>query len=158
MINTPKLAIAMGYIDDDLVSKAAAYVPTSTCKPYYPWKYVTVFAACIALILGIRFVSNHQETPPSGLPNPGALPAFFYLNGYAYTYDGHYSYELPDGFEFVGEVKNVGDSSSGLDFEGNVDGYIYMSESDSSISYFQWKEWDEEADGRELYLKLCKRE
>lgn len=155
MIKTPKLAIAMGYIDADLVSGALEYMPTSTRKV---WKYITTLAACIVLVLGIGFVFCRQEIPHSVKPNPGALPAQFYLDGYAYTYDGHYSYELPEGFEFIGKVKNVGDSFTGLDFEGNVDGYIYMSEADETIAYFQWETWDEEVDGKEPYLILYKRE
>lgn len=54
------------------------------------------------------------------------------------------------------DVINVGDtfSNSIKDLEGNVDGHIYMSGSDVSIAYFQWKDRDEGVDGKEPYLFL----
>ena len=73
-----------------------------------------------------------------------------------YVYNGHLSYVLPDGFEYVGDIINVGNLLTGLDFEGNCDGHIYMSKSDQSLVYFCWEEWDEEIDGKEPYLILYK--
>ena len=83
-----------------------------------------------------------------------AAPAHFYLDGKGYIYHGKLVYELPDGFEYIGDVINVGNTFSGKDFEGNVDGKIYMSESVSDFAYFSWAEWDEDVDGPAPFLKL----
>ena len=54
----------------------------------------------------------------------------------------------------VGDVINVGNTSSGKDFEGNVDGKVYMNESVADTAYFSWAEWDEGVDGPAPFLKL----
>ena len=43
---------------------------------------------------------------------------------------------------------------SGRDFEGNVDGKIYLDESIEDTAYFSWAEWDEDVDGPAPFLKL----
>ena len=86
--------------------------------------------------------------------NSWAMAAHFYLNGKGYFYNGELTYELPAGYEYVGEVINVGNTFSGSDFEGNVDGKIYIKESVSDIAFFSWAEWDEEIDGPAPFLKL----
>ena len=78
----------------------------------------------------------------------------FYLNGTGYFHHGGIAYELPEGFEYIGDVINVGNASSGKDFEGNVDGKIYMNESVADIAYFSWAKWNEEIDGLAPFLKL----
>lgn len=89
-------------------------------------------------------------------PNSWAIPAHFCFDGKGYFYNGKLTYELPEGYEYVGDVINVGDTSSGSgkDFEGNVDGRIYMNQSVAEIAYFSWAEWDEEIDGAAPFLKL----
>ena len=85
-----------------------------------------------------------------------AVAAHFYLDGKGYFYNGKLTYELPEGYEYVGDVINVGDtaSTSRKDFEGNVDGKIYMNQSISDTAYFSWAEWNEEIDGTAPFLKL----
>ena len=94
------------------------------------------------------------ETPDH--PNSWALAAHFYLDGKGYFHHGKLTYELPEGYEFIADVINVGDtfSGSGEDFEGNVDGKIYMNQTVSDTAYFSWAEWNEEADGPAPFLKL----
>ncbi|MBQ8766184.1 MAG: hypothetical protein IJZ16_05210 [Clostridia bacterium] len=53
-MKTPKLAVAVGYIDDDLVSGAIDYIPVQRKNIIHYWKYVVVAAACISVILGIN--------------------------------------------------------------------------------------------------------
>ena len=86
--------------------------------------------------------------------NSWAMAAHFYLNGKGYFYNGELTYELPAGYEYVGEVINVGNTFSGSDFEGNVDGKVYMDESIEDTAYFSWAEWDEDVDGPAPFLKL----
>ncbi len=86
--------------------------------------------------------------------NSWAMAAHFYLNGKGYFHNGEITYELPAGYEYVGEVINVGNTFSGRDFEGNVDGKVYLDESIEDTTYFSWAEWDEDVDGRAPFLKL----
>lgn len=86
--------------------------------------------------------------------NSWAMAAHFYLNGKGYFHNGELTYVLPAGYEYVGEVINVGNTFSGRDFEGNVDGKVYMDESIVDTAYFSWAEWDEEIDGPAPFLKL----
>lgn len=149
-----KLAIAMGYIDDRLVSGAVEYKPHSNEKVVHFGKLIAMAAACIMLIFGIGFLIPLNETPPEN-NLPSASPAHFYYDGNVYIFRGKCVYSLPEGYAFVGEVNNVGCSSTaGFDFEGNVDGYIFMSESEKSVAYFQWKEWNETLSGKEPYLAM----
>lgn len=86
--------------------------------------------------------------------NSWAMAAHFYHNGKGYFHNGELTYELPAGYEYVGEVINVGNTFSGRDFEGNVDGKVYMDESVVDTAYFSWAEWDKEVDGPAPFLKL----
>jgi len=94
------------------------------------------------------------ETPDN--TNSWALPAHFYLDGKGYFYRGKLTYELPEGYEFIANIINVRNTSSFYrkDFEGNVDGKVYMNEAVSDTAYFSWEVWDEEVDGPAPFLKL----
>lgn len=155
-MNTPKLAIAMNYIDDSLISEAIDYKPDRRRKSSYLWKYIAAAAACMVLVLGISLMLSHKDASPSSdiSSSPGEAPVHFYFEGNLYSYSGDLVYSLPEGFQFVRKVKNVGDSFSGVDFEGNADGSVFMNESDKTVAYFRWKKWNETIDGPEPYLVL----
>lgn len=53
-MKTPKLVVAMGYIDDDLISGAIDYIPAKRKTIIYYCKYVVAVAVCIAVVLGIN--------------------------------------------------------------------------------------------------------
>jgi len=116
---------------------------------------IGLILACILGFIGYQ-KANKEKHHTIENPNFWAMPAHFYLDGKGYFYNGKLTYELPEGYEYVGEVINVVDTSSGSrnDFEGNVDGKIYMSQSVSDIAYFSWAEWNEDADGPSPFLKL----
>lgn len=57
-MKTPILAIAMGYIDDDLVSGAVDYMPVQRGNKIHYWKYVVTVAACVVVALGINSYLN----------------------------------------------------------------------------------------------------
>ena len=102
-------------------------------------------------ILGMQVYNNVNRSSEK----QWAIAAHFYLNGTGYFHHGGIAYELPEGFEYIGDVINVGNGSSGKDFEGNVDGKIYMNESVADTAYFSWAEWNEEVDGGPApFLKL----
>lgn len=148
----------IGEVDEQKV--AAAGMAMNTKKKSRPvWLKWGAMAACLCLVVALLPLINsmvNTETPNN--PNPGALAAHFYLDGKGYFYHGELTYELPEGYEYVGDVINVGDISSGSrkDFEGNVDGRIYMNPSISDTAYFSWadSEWNEEVDGPKPFLKL----
>jgi hypothetical protein len=65
MTNTPKLAIAIGYIDDDLVTGAVEYMPAKKSK--IAWLRHSIIAACLCLtILVVANVTINL------LPKPGS--------------------------------------------------------------------------------------
>ena len=106
----------------------------------------------LLLVIGCGTPKVEQEVPTN--PDSWAITAHFYLDEKGYFYNGELTYELPEGYEYIGDVINVGDTFSGDDFEGNVDGKIYMNETVSDTAYFSWAEWDEEIDGAAPFLKL----
>ena len=61
MTNTPKLAIAIGYIDDDLVTEAVEYMPVPK-KEKIAWFRYAIVAACLCLVaVGIFSVSPYEN-------------------------------------------------------------------------------------------------
>ncbi|MBO5333315.1 MAG: hypothetical protein J6B37_04285 [Clostridia bacterium] len=76
-MKAPKLALAVGYIDDDLVSDAVDYLPVQRKNKIRYWKYATVVAACIVVALGING----------------------YLKKYAITNDIHIEYDVNEQFD-----------------------------------------------------------
>ena len=70
MTNTPKLAIAIGYIDDDLVTGAVAYMPAQS-KTKIAWFRHAIVAACLCLaVVGVfrvlpyeNWFEHHAEDP-----------------------------------------------------------------------------------------------
>lgn len=76
-MKTPKLAIAVGYIDDDLISDAVDYMPVQRKNKIHYWKYAIVVAACIIVALGINS----------------------YLKQYVITNDIHIQYDVNEQFD-----------------------------------------------------------
>ena len=70
MTNTPKLAIAIGYIDDDLVTGAVEYMPAQS-KSKIAWFRHAIVAACLCLaVVGVfrvlpyeNWFEHHAEAP-----------------------------------------------------------------------------------------------
>ena len=61
MTNTPKLAIAIGYIDDDLVTGAVEYMPAPSKKFTHIWKHFVAVAACMVIVFGISGTHNYLK-------------------------------------------------------------------------------------------------
>lgn len=116
---------------------------------------IGLILACILGFIGYQ-KANETNSNTSKNSHSWAIAAYFYLDEKGYFYNGKLTYELPEGYEYVGDVINVGDTSSASrkDFEGNVDGKIYMNQSVSDTAYFSWAEWNEEIDGTAPFLKL----
>lgn len=143
----------IGKVDEQKVAAAGIVMTAKKTRP--AWRKWVAIAACLCIWVALLpLLTGSPKTTDD--PNPGALAAHFYLNGKGYFYHGELTYELPEGYEYISDVINVGNrfTGTGGDFEGNVDGKIYMSESDPNVAYFSWAEWDEEADGPAPYLKL----
>lgn len=114
---------------------------------------IGLILACILGFIGYQ-KANETNSNTSKNSHSWAIAAYFYLDEKGYFYNGKLTYELPAGYEYVGDVINVGDTFSGKDFEGNVDGKIYMSQLVPNTVYFSWAEWDEDVDGPAPFLKL----
>lgn len=113
------------------------------------WLFIAV---CICIF--IIYASSQNDDAQTWL-----APAHFYYNGNVYIYHGYTVYSLPDGVVFLSEVNNVGNAFTGEDFDGNVDGYIYINKENMDVAYFRWKKWNESVDGKEPYLILdCEKE
>lgn len=129
-----------------------------------PWKASTKTQVAIILIVAlslsgiiISFVFFKKNSAPNSLyAAPGSAPALFYYNNSFYIYRGSYVTELPSGYKNVVELNNVGDSFSEKDFDGNVDGYVYINPSDLNVAYFRWKNWRD--DSTEPYLIMMREE
>ena len=114
---------------------------------------IGLILVCVLSFIGYQ-KANEGKKRTFENPNSFAIAAHFYLDGKGYFHNGGLTYELPEGYEYVGDVINVGDTFSSKDFEGNVDGKIYMNQSVSDTAYFSWAEWNEEIDGAAPFLKL----
>jgi len=116
---------------------------------------IALILTCIIGLIGYQ-KANEEKSNTIVNPNSWAMAAHFYLDGNGYFHNGKITYELPDGYKYVGVVINVGDTSSGpkKDFEGNVDGNVYMNPFVFDTAYFSWAEWNEEVDGPAPFLEL----
>ncbi len=143
-----KIARAMGHIDDDLIAAAEEYKPVVRKKYAFRLRYAAALvAACIVLVLAIGIIrpytgSYTSTTSVTTLPSPGdpaASQAHFYFGGKAYVFFGEYTDTLPEGFTLVGETKTEGyvEGESAEDFAGNVQGEVYISESDKTVAYIK---------------------
>ena len=70
-MSTPKLAIAMNYIDDDLVSGAVEYKRTKKKNSWLKWG---AMAACLCLVVSIAFPFVFDRGQSSE-PLPGGVTA-----------------------------------------------------------------------------------
>ena len=65
-MNTPKLAIAMNYIDENLISGAIDYKPVHCKNNTYFWKHIAA-AACFCIIVIGSIFAYHQHTQPEDM-------------------------------------------------------------------------------------------
>lgn len=96
-------------------------------------------ASCIALVLVSAALltvifTGPAETEPF-LDN--AAPMHFYYEGDLYTmhHISTVTKVLPEGYDYLENVVNVGNKFSGTDFEGNLDGKIYLNSEDETQAY-----------------------
>lgn len=153
-----ELLDAIGEAQDMYVLDAKA----SKKKHTSVWVKWVAVAACLCLIVTLFPIMQsmmwteqpHNPTETLDKPIDMNAPVHFYLDGKVYCYHGEITKALPEGYEYIGEIKNVGDTFSGKDFEGNADGKIYMNGAVADIAYFSWAEWNETADGPAPFLML----
>ena len=65
----PHLALAMGYLDEDLIAEAAVYKPAKK-KAVYLWRSIAAAAACLCVLFGIAVYkrSDHSQPGTTVLP------------------------------------------------------------------------------------------
>ena len=83
----PRIAVAVGYLDDDLVSEAVEYKPVAKRKIIL-WQYVAA-AVCLCAAVGITVmlayhVTNNQVTVWPGYTLPEVQELYVELSGYDY--------------------------------------------------------------------------
>ena len=110
--------------------------------------HIAIIFMCLLSLFGCTAYSGEipAELPP-------ALPACVYYNGSLYSHVGDVIYFLPEKAELIGETNNVG-SDMKSDLDSTVNGYVYTIPDNSTELLFQWKEWDEQVDGKEPFLVL----
>lgn len=96
-----------------------------------------------------------SETETTAEVVSGAVSGLFFYGGYYYVDKGVIADEIPEGYEFVGEINNISEYAGEListdnDLDGNTVGLVYMDPSDISVAYVEYPEgyWDEELNGR----------
>ena len=114
---------------------------------------IGLILACFLGLIGYQ-KANGRNSDTSEHSDTWALPVHFYLDGKGYFHEGRLTYALPEGYEYVCDMTNVGNAPDKKDYEGNVDGKIYMNKSVPDTAYFSWAEWDEDIDGPAPFLKL----
>ena len=118
-------------------------------RPFYMKKiHIAIIFMCLLSLFGCTAYSGEK---PAELPP--ALPACVYYNGNLYSHVGDVIYFLPEKAELIGETNNVG-SEMKSDLDSTVNGYVYTIPDNSTELLFQWKEWDEQVDGKEPFLVL----
>ena len=70
-MSIPKMAKAMGYIDDDLVSGAVEYKRTKKKNGWLKWG---AMAACLCLVVGL-FANSFIKPSTTQVPLPGGILA-----------------------------------------------------------------------------------
>lgn len=90
------------------------------------------------------------ETQAAKDPDPGnAHTQLILINNQLFAARGYITYSLPDGAQYVGEVRNVGTFNIKQHLDGNHDGYVYSDPDNDEIFYFEHAHWDiEENNGR----------
>lgn len=75
-----RLDRALNYIDDDLISEAADYVPKKKAKPINLFKYSAAAACCAAAIAGVIALKSVIITPDAFLENPSTSSDYIFSN------------------------------------------------------------------------------
>ena len=68
-MNAPKLAIAMNYIDESLISGAIDYKSIPNKKIPHIWKHFVAVAVCLCLVVSTVWFTQHQYSD-EGRNNP----------------------------------------------------------------------------------------
>lgn len=149
-MNGKKLMSAIGNIADKYVMEFSDVAPKNhfkikKCIPYIA--ACLVFVICAVLIfptiteqwLSEKPIADNQSNNISS--NEGGdtcAPIHFYLNGKTFIADPSMKIvtDVPSGYNHVGTVVNVGDAFSGMDFEGNMSGAVFLSQ-DGKTAYVQ---------------------
>ncbi len=152
-MKTPIIAIALGNIDDDLIMGAIDYTPATRSNRGHIWRILAAIAACLFIVFSIGIKAVTTEPTPKREVESGLAPLHFFYDEKLYIFSGEICYSLPENYKYIGEVNNLGSLFSTKNgFDGNADGYVYMSASDKMGAYFRWKYWDTATDGKEPYL------
>lgn len=156
-----KILNSLGMLSDEMIAEA---LESSGRQNRITWKKIVVTAASLLLIISVittviisrnlqktgSVVDNDSSHIASSedIVNPGQGSLYVYYEGIAYVYHGYYDNYLPEGFEYVDRVNNIGKNIPKNNFDSNYDGHIYINENNSDMIYFRWDNWDEELEGR----------
>ena len=126
----------MNDIDDSLVEEAIEYEVHNNKKQFHKWKIVKGAVACFEININIKLNKDNYKVAS----NYGLFPGHFHYGDQIYEFHGEVKYSLPIDFRYVSEVRKTeqdAEQKDPEDFVGNIDGYVYMSDQDSSMAYFR---------------------
>ena len=113
-------------------------------------KYAWLFLAMLLAVAVIYIVSFNLRAQKE--QKQYARPPHFDYQGTTYYHRGHHVHTLPEGFELVGEVTNIGNSEIRKELEGNVTGWAYASIDNTEVVYLCDEQWEEASDEEETYF------
>lgn len=109
----------------------------------------------MALILLFVFAGCRAEKPEE----PGnAYPIMAQYEGKFYFFRGKLTKAVPEGYEYLGKINCVDTHSIEKDLDGNEEGYLYKNDGESDLLCFEYKEWDEELNGKKAPILFLERD
>ena len=129
-------------------------------KNYYLFTII-VLIVCIGIAVLAYTIKNKSpvdDTTKKGIQQKESshidVPIHFYLDGKTFVASPNMKrvIKVPENYHYIGKVKNTGNGFSGIDFEGNASGDVYLSD-DHKTAYFQASTL-EKANGQSVFV-LC---
>ncbi len=113
-------------------------------------KFLLIISVLLFVISGCA-ASDSQE--------PGnAYPTMAQYNGELYVFHGKTADEIPEGFEYLGEINCVDTHSIANDLDGNEEGRLYKNSAQPDILCYEYIEWDEQLNGKKAPILFLERD
>ena len=129
-------------------------------KNYYLFTSIVLIVCVGVAVIGytIKHMSTVDDTTKKGIQQKESshidVPIHFYHDGKTFVANPNMKMviKVPENYHYIGKIKNTGNSFSGIDFEGNASGDVYLSD-DHKTAYFQASTL-EKANGQSVFV-LC---
>lgn len=128
---------------------------------YYYFFTIIILIICVGIaVLGctIEYKSSADGVTKKNIYQKESsqidAPIYFYIDGKTFVAspDMKRVIKVPENYHYIGKIKNTGNGFSGIDFEGNASGDVYLSD-DHKTAYFQASIL-EKSNGQSIFV-LC---